>query len=151
MRAWPMRALALAAALALTGWAAWATRAAPGDQTLNVTGSEYVYAPNELFVRPAIRRMSGHALPFRRGVSLRAAEPITLKPKLQHFLRAIVSEGPGGLEARLTGPQGSGILTSLVAANALLVVPEGQHDTAAGADLTAIVLDDPGHTAEPPF
>ena len=55
MRAWPMRALALAAALALTGWAAWATRAAPGDQTLNVTGSEYVYAPNELFVRPAER------------------------------------------------------------------------------------------------
>ena len=105
----------------------------------------------ELFVRPAIRRMSGHRLPFRRGIPVRAAEPVALKPKLQHFLRAIVSEGERGLEARLTGPQGSGILTSLVAANALLVIPEGQHDTPAGAELTAIVLDDPRHASEPPF
>ncbi|HJS47888.1 MAG TPA: hypothetical protein VJ773_07880, partial [Gemmatimonadales bacterium] len=102
-------------------------------------------------VRPAIRRMSGHRLPFRRGIPVRAAEPVALKPKLQHFLRAIVSEGERGLEARLTGPQGSGILTSLVAANALLVIPEGQHDTPAGAELTAIVLDDPRHAASPPF
>ena len=105
----------------------------------------------ELFVRPAIRRMSGHRLPFRRGIPVRAAERIALKPRLQHFLRAIVSEGERGLEARLTGPQGSGILTSLVAANALLVIPEGQHDTPAGAELTAIVLDDPRHVAQPPF
>ncbi len=105
----------------------------------------------ELFVRPAIRKMSGHVLPFRRGVTVRAAEPISLKPKLQHFLRAVVSEGAEGIEARLTGPQGSGILTSMVAANALLVVPEGQHETPAGAELTAIRLDDPGHAAEPPF
>ncbi len=105
----------------------------------------------ELFVRPAIRRMSGHALPFRRGVTVRAAEPISLKPRLQHFLRAVVSEGAEGLEARLTGPQGSGILTSMVAANALLVVPEGQHETWAGAELTAIRLDDPGHVSDPPF
>ena len=76
---------------------------------------------------------------------------ISLKPRLQHFLRAVVSEGAHGLEARLTGPQGSGILTSMVAANALLVVPEGQHETPAGAELTAIRLDDPGHAAEPPF
>jgi molybdopterin molybdotransferase len=105
----------------------------------------------ELFVRPAIRKMSGQALPFRRGVRVRAAEPIRLKPKLQHFLRAVVSEGAEGLEARLTGPQGSGILMSMVAANALLVVPEGQHETPAGAELTAIRLDDPGHVEEPVF
>jgi molybdopterin molybdotransferase len=105
----------------------------------------------ELFVRPAIRKMAGHALPFPRGVTVRAAEPITLKPKLQHFLRAIVSEGAEGLEAKLTGPQGSGILMSMVTANALLVVPEGQHETPAGAELVAIRLDDPGHVGEPAF
>ena len=60
----------------------------------------------ELFVRPAIRKMMGHALPFRRTVPVRLAEPISLKPRLQHFLRGIVSRGPGGPEARLTGPQG---------------------------------------------
>jgi molybdopterin molybdotransferase len=108
----------------------------------------------ELFVRPAIRRMTGHALPFRRATRARAAEPISLKPKLQHFLRGVVTpaSAAGALpDARLTGPQGSGILTSMVQANALLVIPEGQHETPAGCELDAIVLDDPVHVAAPPY
>lgn len=108
----------------------------------------------ELFVRPAIRTLLGHALPFRRGTTIELAAPISLGPKLQHFLRAVVDEAPGagGLRpARLTGPQGSGILTSMVAANALLVIPEGQHQTAAGAPALALLLDDPAHQAAPPF
>jgi molybdopterin molybdotransferase len=105
----------------------------------------------ELFVRPAIRRMMGHALPFRRAVTARAAEPIRLKPKLQHFLRGVVRGGEHGLEARLTGPQGSGILTSMVLANALLVIPEGQFETPEGASVRAILLDDLVHQEEPPF
>jgi molybdopterin molybdotransferase len=105
----------------------------------------------ELFVRPAIRKMAGHPLAFRRTVPVRVAEPILLKPRLQHFLRAVVTDGPEGLEARLTGPQGSGILTSMILANALLIVPEGQFDTPAGATVRALLLDDPVHTAEPGF
>jgi len=105
----------------------------------------------ELFVRPAIRAMAGHPLPFRRTVPVRTAEGITLRPTLQHFLRAIVSETPAGPEARLTGPQGSGILTSMVRANALLVIPEGQHDTPAGSVLQALRLDDPAHANDPGF
>jgi len=105
----------------------------------------------ELFVRPAIRVMCGHALPFRRAAVARAAEPISVKPRLQHFLRGIVTETPAGLEARLTGPQGSGILTSMIFANALLVLPEGQFETPAGTEVRAIVLDDPVHRMEPPF
>ena len=105
----------------------------------------------ELFVRPAIRRMAGHELPFRQGIVVRAAEPIILRPKLQHFLRGIVSGPEGERTARLTGPQGSGILTSMVRANALLVVPEGQHETPTGTDILAIGFDDPAHQALPPF
>jgi molybdopterin molybdotransferase len=105
----------------------------------------------ELFVRPAIRAMAGHRLPYRRSVPVRMAEKVTLKPKLQHFLRGIVTETGQGLEARLTGPQGSGILTSMVLANALLVIPEGQFETAAGATVQAIRLQDPVFVAEPGF
>jgi molybdopterin molybdotransferase len=105
----------------------------------------------ELFVRPAIRAMAGHLLPFRRTAPVRAAEHIMLKPRLQHFLRAVVSGTPSGPEARLTGPQGSGILTSMVRANALLIIPEGQHETPAGSAVLALRLDDPVHTAEPGF
>jgi molybdopterin molybdotransferase len=105
----------------------------------------------ELFVRPAIRVMCGHRLPFRRARSARLAESVTLKPRLQHFLRAVVTETPTGIEARLTGPQGSGILTSMMRANALLVIPEGQFETPAGAEVSAILLDDPVYQGEPGF
>jgi hypothetical protein len=39
----------------------------------------------------------------------------------------------------------------MVKANALLVIPEGQHETPAGASALAILLDDPVHQPEPPF
>jgi len=45
----------------------------------------------ELLVRPAIRRMLGHARPFRRALPVVVTEPITLGPKLRHFLRAVVA------------------------------------------------------------
>ena len=117
----------------------------------------------ELFVRPAIRRLLGHRLPFRRTVPVCVGEPITLGPKLRHFLRAIVQpqdaagRGGGGggggdmLTARLTGPQGSGILTSMARANALLIVPEDRAEVSTGDTLAALVLDDPHHVAEAPF
>jgi molybdopterin molybdotransferase len=105
----------------------------------------------ELLVRPAIRKLAGRRLPFRRAVTVRVVEHIHVGPTLQHFLRAMVTTGADGLEARLTGPQGSGILTSMVKANALLVIPEGQHETSAGQSAAAILLNDPAHQLEPPF
>ena len=101
----------------------------------------------ELFVRPAIRRLQGHALPFRRTVPVVVQEAITLGPKLRHYLRAIVDHG----EARLTGPQGSGILTSMARANALLIVPADMPAVPVGTELQALMLDDPQHVAEPPY
>jgi len=107
----------------------------------------------ELFVRPAIRRLLGHRLPFRRTVPVCLGERVTLGPRLRHFLRAVVrAEGGGGaLVARLTGPQGSGILTSMARANALLIVPEDRAEVSAGDTLSALLLDDPHHVAEAPF
>ncbi len=107
----------------------------------------------ELFVRPTIRRMLGHTRPFRRTVPVVVADPITLGPKLRHFLRAVVAPraSDGALEARLTGPQGSGILTSMARANALLIVPEDRPTVAVGEVLSALLLDDPFHVAAPPF
>ena len=101
----------------------------------------------ELFVRPVIRRLQGHALLFRRTVPVVVQESITLGPKLRHYLRAIVHAG----EARLTGAQGSGILTSMARANALLIIPPDLPTVAAGTTLQALILDDPQHVAEPPY
>lgn len=106
----------------------------------------------ELFVRPLIRRMLGHPLPFRRTIPVVTADDITLGPRLQHFLRVVLTREPGAEpRARLTGPQGSGILSSMARADALLIVPEDQPVVAAGTTLSALVLDDPVHIAEPGF
>jgi hypothetical protein len=39
----------------------------------------------------------------------------------------------------------------MVRANALLIIPEGQPETAEGATAQALVLDDPRHVATAPF
>jgi molybdopterin molybdotransferase len=97
----------------------------------------------ELFVRPMLRRMLGHTRLFRRPVPVTLEEAVTTGTKLTHFLRAIITvhEG-GGLTARLTGPQGSGILTSMVQANALLIMPDDRSRVEAGGTLHAIPLTD---------
>jgi len=106
----------------------------------------------ELFVRPAIRRLLGHPLPFRAATEVELEAPIRLGPKLQHFLRAVVSDHPTvGPSVRLTGSQGSGILTSMVKANALLIVPEGTQECEQGARMDALLLEDWRHQVTPPF
>ncbi|MEX2182079.1 MAG: gephyrin-like molybdotransferase Glp [Gemmatimonadaceae bacterium] len=102
----------------------------------------------ELFVRPAVRRMLGHTRVHRRPVRVTLEEPVSIGARLTHFYRAIVTpRADGTLGARLTGPQGSGILTSMSLANALLVVPEDRTTVAAGETLSALLLgDDAGLT-----
>ena len=106
----------------------------------------------ELFVRPAVLKMQGHALLHRRTVRAVTEEALKTPGRLTHFLRAIVRETADGWRARLTGPQGSGILTSMARANALLIVPEEADEVAPGTALTALFLDDSRTlTAEPPL
>jgi molybdopterin molybdotransferase len=103
----------------------------------------------ELFVRPVIRRMLGCARLFRRAVSVVLEEPVAIGARLTHFLRAIVRvTGDGTLTARLTGPQGSGILTSMSRANALLVVPDDRPRSEAGERLNALLLSEDAELSE---
>jgi molybdopterin molybdotransferase len=95
----------------------------------------------DLFVRPAIRKMLGHERLFRRPVRVTLEEPVTIGAKLTHFLRATVRPGDDGqLLARLTGAQGSGILTSMAKAQALLIIPEDRSRVEAGETVHAFLL-----------
>jgi molybdopterin molybdotransferase len=104
----------------------------------------------ELFARPALRRMAGHRLLFRRPVTVRLDEAITLAAPLTHFMRAIVTPTADGepAPARLTGPQGSGLLTSMERANALVIVPKDRVRVEAGELLRAIPLTDEARMTE---
>lgn len=102
----------------------------------------------ELFVRPVMRRMLGHTRLFRRPIPVTLEEPVKIGAALTHFLRAIVSvNADGTLSARLTGPQGSGILTSMSVANALLIIPEERPRVEAGEMVNAIMLSEDAQLA----
>jgi molybdopterin molybdotransferase len=96
----------------------------------------------ELFVRPALRKMQGCINLFRRTVTVTLEEDVKIGAKLTHFLRAIVTRGQSGeLTARLTGIQSSGVLTSMVKGNALLIVPDTSPKVEKGSQLKALMLD----------
>jgi len=106
----------------------------------------------ELFVRPALRRMQGHRSLHRRTVQVRMDDTAKTPGRLTHFLRGIIRDDGGTLKAKLTGPQGSGILTSMAKANALLVIPEGRDAVLPGETVTAILLGDAqAFAAQPPL
>ncbi|MDQ2664929.1 MAG: molybdopterin molybdotransferase MoeA [Gemmatimonadota bacterium] len=96
----------------------------------------------ELFGRPLLRTLGGHARPHRRTIMVETAEPTELGAPLTHFLRVVLGNGSGPYPlARVTGSQSSGILTSMSAADALLIVPPEPQSLAAGAKLRALPLD----------
>jgi molybdopterin molybdotransferase len=94
-----------------------------------------------VLVLPALRRMQGRTAVFPRTVPVVAGEEIRSPAGLVRFLRVRLDRtGAGPARAHLTGPQGSGILTSVAAADALLVVPEDVGTLAAGDAARAVLL-----------
>ena len=100
----------------------------------------------ELFARPAIRRLRGERFPFPRPFPVVLDDEVAIAAPLTHFFRATIAPDEGGrLHARLTGPQGSGLLTSMARADALAVVPLeqfGRGPVAPGTVLQALPLGD---------
>ena len=93
----------------------------------------------ELFVRPALRKMMGHAnldYPVRQA---RSAETIVPKPGLTMFLRAVLESRDGESWVRQSGPQGSGMHVPFARANCLAVV-SGDRPIAEGESVPVILL-----------
>jgi molybdopterin molybdotransferase len=85
-----------------------------------------------LFVRPALWKLAGRRELFGRQFLATALEPMRKKVGRREFKRGILAYADGGWQVRTTGPQGSGILTSMTQANCLVVLEEEAGDVAAG-------------------
>jgi len=94
----------------------------------------------ELFARPLIRRMLGLSGSGRALLPVVAVDRMAKDPDRRAYLRVVVVQAPGGLEARSAGGQASSQLRPLAAANALLVVPEGEPAAEAGRTYDALLL-----------
>jgi molybdopterin molybdotransferase len=96
----------------------------------------------ELFGRPLLRRLRGETNIFPRLIPVRVREDVSIAAPLTHFMRATLEWTSDGAWARLTGPQGSGLLTSMARATALLVVPADRPVIRAGEEARALLLGD---------
>ncbi len=95
----------------------------------------------EVFVRPAILRMMGKENLVKPTVEAVIEDPITNEDGRRVFARAIVEKRGAQYFARLTGSQGSGVLTSMTLANGLVIVPEDKSKVKAGDMVQVMMLD----------
>ncbi len=95
----------------------------------------------ELFARPAILKMMGKKNLAKPTVDAVIEDSVVNKDGRRIFARAVVAKRAGRYFVRLTGPQGSGILTSMISANGLVIVPEDKARVAAGEVVQVMMLD----------
>ena len=100
----------------------------------------------ELFVRPVLRRLAGHADPAgRRTVRARLTEPVTKSPGRRAFLRVRVvpdPADPAAWIAELSGGQGSHVLSALARSNGLAIIPEEVDALPAGSVVDVLRIDE---------
>lgn len=95
----------------------------------------------ELFARPSIFKMMGRKNLPKPVIEAVIKDSIRNSDGRRIFARAIVEERDGQYFARLTGPQGSGILTSMALANGLVIVPEDKAGVESGDKVQVMMLD----------
>jgi molybdopterin molybdotransferase len=96
----------------------------------------------ERFARAAIRKMGGFTALERPQRQVIMQESVDSDGR-ESYLRAVVTADGERWTAVTTGGQGSHMMTSLVQANALVIVPEGVTHVPVGTELTAWMLDWP--------
>jgi molybdopterin molybdotransferase len=94
------------------------------------------------FVRPALLRMMGSSASSPPLLKARSTEAIRKKPGRTEYQRGTVSTSlDGTLEVRTTGNQGSGVLSSMVQANGLIVLHHDQSSVAIGDEIDVMMFD----------
>jgi len=87
----------------------------------------------EQFLRPGLLHMMGATRLFRPRLKAILEEDVNTEPQRTVFLRVRLIPGDDGvLRARLSGGQGSNIMTALAAADAFAVIPVGTAEVKAG-------------------
>lgn len=94
------------------------------------------------FVRPALLQMMGCQASPPVLLRARSQEVLRKKPGRTEYQRGIVSRAvDGGLQVKTTGNQGSGVLSSMVQANGLIVLHHGQGQVGLGDEVDVMMFD----------
>jgi len=95
----------------------------------------------EQFARPAILKMMGESILAKPTIRAIMKDDVENTDGRRLFARVIVTKSGGQYYASVTGPQGSGILTSMAKANGLAVIPESSKGVKAGDMVDVQMLD----------
>ena len=95
----------------------------------------------EIYVQPALLRLQGRQRAFLPVIEAALLAPVKGGGTRFQFLRGVVTTERGVLSVRTTGSQSSGVLTSLLLGNALILVPPGSENLPIGARVQVQVLD----------
>ena len=96
------------------------------------------------FVRPALQQLMGWQAPPLPLLKAQSTEALRKKPGRTEYQRGIVSTNAAGeLVVSITGNQGSGVLSSMVQANGLIVLGHAQGNVAVGDAVDVMMFD--GH------
>jgi molybdopterin molybdotransferase len=94
------------------------------------------------FVRDALRAMSGLVEPTQPLLRAACTTALRKKPGRTEYQRGIVSRAlDGRWQVAITGSQGSGILSSMSAANGMVVLHHAQGNVEAGDEVDVIAFD----------
>jgi molybdopterin molybdotransferase len=95
----------------------------------------------EQFARPAILKMMGKKILAKPTIRAIIENDIADNDDRRLFARVMVTKRGGRYYASVTGPQGSGILTSMTKANGLAIIPENSKGVRAGDMVEVQMLD----------
>jgi len=104
-----------------------------------------------LYARPSLRKMGGHGKLGLPRIAVICATDIKVASNLTEFVRVRLERKDGELYATPTGNQGSGILSSLSRADALLIGTAKENLFKAGSSATVLLLDPHAATDEEAF
>ncbi len=93
------------------------------------------------FILPALRKMSGAKNLFMKETFARLKNDIRRKDNRSEFIRGILEEKNGELYVSSTGPQGSGILSSMHLANCFIIFDEGNSFSQKGDKVKVKIFD----------
>ena len=95
----------------------------------------------EVFARPAILKMLGRNNLTKSNITAVMEDAVGNKDGRRIFARVVITRRDSKYFARITGPQGSGILTSMAKANGLAIIPESTREVKPGTLVEVMMLD----------
>ena len=133
----------------------WKVDIQPGrPTTFGVSGTRPVFAlpgnpvaallTAELFMRPALRAMLGHARPVEPPWQVRLADDVTPRLDRVTLLRVGLERHGTELVGRSAGHQATGFLRTMLGADAVALIPAGEAALVAGTSVDAYLLRDGG-------